>query len=230
MEKPSVKPVFWAAALAIARKDVQTELRSRELVSTMGLFALLSVLIFSFALELDRAARIEAISGVLWVTLVFASILGLNRSMSIEREQGGFDALMLAPIARPAIFFGKLIGNFAFTLIVGALLLPVMTVLYNVTLVQGWLALALLLGAFGFATVGTLLATMTAQTRAREALMPLVMMPVALPLLLAAVRATNGILDGAPLDAWAAWLQILFVLDMVFVVLAYLLFEYVIEE
>ena len=222
---PFVRTVF-----AIVAKDLRAELRSRELVSTMALFALLSILIFSFALELDRIARQEAISGVLWVTVVFASILGLNRSMAMEREAGNIDAMMLAPISRAAIFCGKLVGNFIFTLTVGLVLLPLMSVLYNASLLQAPLLLVLLLGTVGFSTVGTLLATMTVQTRARESLLPSVMMPVALPLGLAAVRASTGILTGAPVEDWAAWPQILLVVNIIYLTMCLLLFDYVIEE
>ncbi|HEX2907076.1 MAG TPA: heme exporter protein CcmB [Phototrophicaceae bacterium] len=225
-----MKTPFIKAVLSIVRKDLQIELRSRELVSSMGLFALLSILIFSFALELDRNARREAISGVLWVTVVFASVLGLNRSLAMERDQGNLDAMLLAPIDRVAIFFGKLVGNLVFTLVVGLLLLPIMTILYNENLVQPWLLLVLLLGTFGFATVGTLLAMMTVQTRARESLLPIVMLPVTLPVLLAAVRASTNILTGTPIADWIAWPQILIVVDIIYLVACYLLFEYVIEE
>ncbi|NWG17760.1 MAG: heme exporter protein CcmB [Chloroflexi bacterium] len=225
-----MKTPFFKAVLSIVRKDIQIELRSRELVSSMGLFALLSILIFSFALELDRTARQEAISGVLWVTVVFASILGLNRSLAMERDQGNLDAMLLAPIDRVAIFFGKLAGNLVFALVVGLLLLPIMTILYNQNLIRPWLLLVLLLGTFGFATIGTLLAMMTVQTRARESLLPIVMMPVALPVLLAAVRASTNILAQNPIADWIAWPQILVVVDIVYLVACYLLFEYVIEE
>ncbi len=225
-----MKTPFLKAVFSIVRKDLQIELRSRELVSSMGLFALLSILIFSFALELDRNARREAISGVLWVTIVFASVLGLNRSLAMERDQGNLDAMLLAPIDRVAIFFGKLFGNLVFTLIVGVLLLPIMTILYNHNLFQPWLVAVLLLGTFGFATVGTLLAMMTVQTRARESLLPIVMMPVALPVLLAAVRASTSILTEAPVADWIAWPQILVVVDIIYLVVCFLLFEYVIEE
>lgn len=225
-----MKTPFLKAVLSIVRKDLQIELRSRELVSSMGLFALLSILIFSFALELDRNARREAISGVLWVTIVFASVLGLNRSLAMERDQGNLDAMLLAPIDRVAIFFGKLAGNLIFALIVGLLLLPIMSILYNQNLVQPWLLLVLLLGTFGFATVGTLLAMMTVQTRARESLLPIVMMPIALPVLLAAVRASTSILTDMPLADWIAWPQILVVVDIIYLVACFLLFEYVIEE
>ncbi len=221
---------FWQAALAIARKDFRAEVRSRELVNTMGLFALLSVLIFSFALELDREARQSAISGVLWVTLVFASILGLNRSMAMERDQGSIDALLIAPIPRSAIFVGKLIANFTFTLVIGLILLPVMTILYNIPVLQPWVLLLLVLGVVGFASVGTLLAAMTVQTRARESLLPIVMLPMALPVLIAAVRASTGVLSAAPMEDWIAWPQIIAVVDLIYLTLCVLLFEFAIES
>jgi heme exporter protein B len=225
-----MKTPFFHTVLSIVRKDLQAELRSRELVSSMALFALLSILIFSFSLELDRVAREESIAGVLWVTVVFASFLGLNRSLAMERDQGNLDAMLLAPIDRPAIFFGKLVGNFLFTVIVGLILVPLMTVLYNTSLAQFWLIAVLLLGTLGFSTVGTLLATMTVQTRSRESLLPILMMPVALPVILAAVRASTGILNDSPPEDWMAWTQILAVVDFIYLVLCYLLFEYVIEE
>ncbi len=225
-----MKTPFLAAVYAIVAKDLRAEFRSRELVSSMALFALLSILIFSFALELNRLAREEAIGGVLWVTVAFASIIGLNRSLALERDQGNLDAMLLAPIARSAVFFGKLVGNFAFTLVVGLVLLPLLTVLFNVALIQPWVLAVLVLGVLGFSTVGTLLATMTVQTRARESLLPIVMLPVALPVLLGAVRATTAILSGAPTEDWIAWPQILVVVNLSYLVLCFLLFDYVIED
>ncbi len=221
---------FFAVVMSIIRKDFQAEWRSRELIGSMGLFALLSVLVFSFALELDRVARSESISGVLWVTIVFASILGLNRSMGMERDQGNLDALLLAPIHRSAIFVGKLVGNFVFTLVIGLLLLPLMTILYNVSLINLWLIAMLVLGTLGFTTLGTLLAAMAVQTRSREALLPIVMMPILLPLLLASVRASTAILDGTPQSDWIQWVQIVIVLDVIYTTMCFLLFEFVVEE
>jgi heme exporter protein B len=225
-----MKTSFAKTVLAIVRKDFQAELRSRELVSSMAVFALLSILVFSFALELDREARLNAVAGVLWVTVIFSSFLGLNRSLAMERDQGNLDGMLLAPIDRPAIFFGKLLGNFAFTLVVGLILVPLMTMLYNISLLRPALLVVLVLGTLGFTTVGTLLATMTVQTRARETLLPIVMMPVALPVLLTAVRASTAILADAPVADWIAWPQILMVTDVIYLVMCYLLFEYVVEE
>jgi heme exporter protein B len=224
-----MKRTFFKAVFAIARKDLQAEIRSRELIGAMGLFALLSVLVFSFALELDRLAREEAVGGVLWVTVVFASTLGLNRSLAMERDQGNLDAMLLAPIAPTAIYFGKLIGNLLFTLVVGLMLLPLMTILYNITLVRLELVIGLMLGTVGITTAGTLLATMTVQTRARETLLPIVMLPVVLPVLLAAVRATSGIIAQAPSGEWAPWLQLLAGIDLIYITLCALLFDYVVE-
>lgn len=225
-----MKTGFFKVALAIFRKDLRMELRSREIIGAMLLFALLSILIFSFALELDRIARQEAISGVLWMTVVFASVLGLNRSMATERDQGNIDAMLMAPLDRSAIFVGKFTGNLVFTLFVGVVLLPLMTILFNVVMVDLWVIAVLLLGTLGICSTGTLLAAMTVQTRAREALLPIALLPVALPVLLAAVKATTGIISGAPQADWIAWPQILLVINVIYLVLAFLTFEYAIEE
>ncbi|MFN7210148.1 MAG: heme exporter protein CcmB [Aggregatilineales bacterium] len=220
---------FLRAVYGIALKDLRAELRSRELLSLMLIFALLSLLIFSFALELDRIAREESISGVLWVTVAFASIIGLNRSLTLEREQGSLDAMLIAPIHRAAIFVGKLIGNFLFALIVGALLLPIAALLYNLPSLSLWLIGALVLGTLGLSSIGTLLATMTAQTRTRESLLPIVMLPLALPIVLTAVRATTGILSGQPSGDWLAWLQLLAFVDAVYFAACFVMFEFVVE-
>ena len=223
-----MKTAYIETVLAIASKDLRVELRSRELLSMTAIFALLSILVFSFALELDRTAREEAVSGVLWVTLIFASLLGLNRSLAQEYDQGNLDALLLAPVSRSAIFVGKLAGNALFTGLVGFLLLPLMTALYGMNMLDGRLILTTLTGIFGFCAIGTLLATMTVQTRAREALLPIAMLPIALPFLLTAVRATKGILIGA--SEWQVWFQLLLGITVIYLVLCLLLYKYVVEE
>ena len=225
-----MKTPFVTCVLAIVSKDLRAEMRSRELLSAMALFALLSILVFSFALELDRSAREEAVSGVLWVTLIFASLLGFNRSMALERDQGNLDAMLLAPVSRSAIFVGKLLSNYLFTLIVGLVLLPLMTVLYGLQLLDGWVIVTTVVGIFGFSTIGTLLATMTVQTRAREALLPIAMLPIVLPFLLTAVRATKGILGGVPASEWQGALGMLAAITVIYLVICLLLYSYVVEE
>ena len=218
---------FWRAVFTIIRKDLRAEFRSKELVSSMALFTLLSVLIFSFALELDRTARQEVVSGVLWVTLVFASVLGLNRSLANEREQGNLDAMMLAPIDRTSVYVGKMVGNFIFTAIIGFILLPVMTVLYNLNLSQPLMLLTLALGTLGLTAIGTLLSTMTVQTRSRETLLPIAMLPTTLPVILMVVRASSGILAE---EVEVVWFATLAVIDLLYLGLGIILFEYVVED
>lgn len=225
MSTPYFKVVF-----AVFRKDLVAELRSREIFGAMALFALLSVLVFSFALQLNLAERRDAISGVLWVTVVFAVVLGFNRSSAIEREGSSFDAMLLAPVGRGAIYIGKAASNYLFALLVGTALLPLMTILYNVQLLHWGALLAVVLGALGLSITGTLLSMMTVQTRTRETLLPIVMLPVALPLLLIVVTATSRIIGEAERGDWVPWLQLVGVLDVIYFTVCYLLFDFVVEE
>lgn len=225
-----MKTPFLTVMLAIVSKDFRGEMRSREILSAMTIFAFLCILVFSFALELDRVARQEAISGALWVTLIFASLLGFNRSLAQEGDQGNLDALLLAPVARSALYFGKLLSNYLFTLLVALLILPLMTVIYNSDLLNGWLLLTTALGLFSFSTIGTLLSLLTLHTGSREALLPIAMLPVALPLLLTAVRASTNILNGAPTGEWLVWLQLLAAVSVIYLALGWLLCGFVLEE
>lgn len=224
------KTPFFKAAFAVLIKDLQSEFRSRELISAMGLFAMLSVFAFSFALELERIILQTAASGILWVTILFAMILGLNRNLATEREQGSMDAMLLTPVDRPAIFVGKMLANLLFGLLVGLLLLPLMALIYNVNLVDWRMVGIILLGTTGLASMGTLLAAMTVQTRARDTLLPIVMLPAALPLILLAVRSSNGIINQQAPDLWIGLPPLLLVLDVIYLVLGYLLFPYVLED
>ena len=220
---------FLRATLVIAGKDLRAELRSRELLGLMLLFALLAILVFSLALELERLARQGAVSGTLWVTLVFASILGHNRSVALEREHGGHDLLLLAPVPRGAIFCGKLLANALLTLLVALLLLPTLTILFNLPTFPAGLLLVLPPGCLGLAAIGTLLATMTVQTRARDSLLPIVLLPPALPLLIAALRASNASLGDAPTGDMLAWLGWLLLIDGIYLGAGLLLYEHALE-
>src|SRR5512137_1718517 len=135
---------FFRSLAAIIWKDLAAELRSRELLSAMLVFALLVILIFNFALELDAQARSTVTAGVIWVTFAFAGTLGLNRSMAMEKDRGCLDGLLLAPVDRSAIYFGKVLGNLIFMFVVEAIVLPVYSVLYNVNLFQPGLIIVIL--------------------------------------------------------------------------------------
>lgn len=221
---------FFQAALTIFVKDLRSELRSRELVSAMGLFAFLSVMAFSFALELEPIILQNAAGGILWVTIIFAVILGLNRSLAAEREQGSMDAMLLAPIDRSAIFAGKMLANFLFGLVIGLILLPIASVLYNVSLIELRIVGLIAAGTLGLSSVGTLLSAMTAQTRTRDTLLPIVMLPTTLPILMLVVSATNGIVAAQPLELWQSMVPVLLGLDLIYLTMCVLLFPFVLEE
>lgn len=215
---------------AIIWKDLVAELRSRELLSAMLVFALLVILIFNFALELDISTRSSVTAGVLWVTFAFAGTLGLNRSMASEKDRGCLDGLLLAPVDRSVIYFGKAIGNLIFMLIVEIIILPVYSVLYNINLFQPGLILVILLGSVGYVAVGTLLATMAVQIRTRDIMLPILLFPLAIPVLIAAVKASDGFLQSLPLADIMPWLNLLIVYDIVFTTIAFMVFDYVVEE
>lgn len=224
------KASFSKVVTALIWKDLAAELRSRELLSAMIVFALLVILVFNFALELDVQTKKSATAGVLWVTFIFAGTIGLNRSMAVEKDRGCLDGLLLAPVDRSAIFFGKLIGNFCFMLVVEIIVIPVYSVLYNTNLFHSGLILVILLGSLGYVTVGTLLSTMSVQTRTREILLPILLFPVIIPILVAAVKATLGILDGLSFGDISAWIQLLVAYDVIFLALGWMVFDYVIRE
>jgi heme exporter protein B len=221
---------FLHAIGAIIWKDLAAELRSRELLSAMLVFALLMILIFNFALELDIKARASITAGVLWATFAFAGTLGLNRSMAMEKDRGCLDGLLLAPVDRSAIYFGKAIGNLVFMLLVEVIVLPVYSVLYNVNLFHWGLLLTLLLGSLGYVAVGTLLASMAVQTRTRDVLLPILLFPVIIPVLVSAVKASNGFLQGLEMAEIMPWINIMIVYDVIFTAIAFMVFDNVVEE
>jgi heme exporter protein B len=221
---------FLRAMLAVVWKDLAAELRSRELISSMLVFSVLVILIFNFALELDAQARSTVTSGVIWVTLVFAGTLGLNRSMAVEKDRGCLDGLLLAPVDRTAIYFGKALGNWVFMLIVAAIVLPLYSVLYNTSLFLPGLLLVILLGTAGYTAIGTLLSAMAVQARTRDILLPILLFPVTVPLLIAAVKASGGYLQGLQMVDIQPWLNLLGAYDVIFIAAAFMVFDYVVEE
>ena len=216
--------------LAIVWKDVRAELRTKDILSSMIVFAFLSVLIFQFAFDL-RADNVRLVlPGVLWIAITFAGVLGLNRSFILEQDRGSLEGLLLAPVDRSAIYFGKLIGNLLFIFAVELLLLPLMTVLFNVWLLTPALLLVLALGTVGYAAVGTLFAALSINTRAREVMLPILLFPVMVPVFVAGVQAVSELLDGETLAGIARWIQLLVAYDAIFIAAAMLLFDYVVEE
>jgi heme exporter protein B len=222
---------YLSQVAAIIAKDIAAELRTREMLSSMGVFSILVIIVFNFALELtDRQIVLTATPGALWVTIIFAGMLGLNRSLAVELDKGCLDGLLLTPVDRSAIFFGKALGNALFMLVVEVVVLPLFVVFFDVPLIRPWVMVIVVLGTLGFAGVGTLLSSMAVNTRAREVMLPILLFPVAMPELVAAVKATAGAMAGLPVSEWQQWLTLLIVFDVILIAVSFMVFEYVVEE
>lgn len=221
---------FLRKTFAIVHKDVVTELRTKEMFSSMLVFSLMAVFIFSIALDLSAADPLDTTPGLLWVTIAFAGTLGLNRSLAQEQENRCIDGLLLAPMDRSAIFFGKATGNILFIGVVELIVVPVFAVLFNVPLLRPSVWLVIVLGTVGYAAVGTLFSTMAVNTRAREVMLPILLLPVSVPIFVAAVNATGGFLAGDSVSDVASWLQLLVAYDAIMIAISFMTFDFVVED
>ena len=219
------------AAAIIVAKEVRAEFRARELLNTTLIFALVVVVIFSFAFDPTAAEARRFGPGLLWIALLFAGSLMLQPSFAREHANDTLDALCLAPVSPFAILLGKIAANFVFLTACEVLLLPVFAVLYNVALlpVLGRLVLVLVLVTFGLTITGTVFSAVAAQARMRELLLPLLLLPVLVPLLLAAVEATAGLLADTP-ELQRTWLEVLIGFDVIFFTASWLLSDFLLQE
>ena len=221
---------FILPILTLTWKDILLELRSREMVVTLGVFSFLVVIIFNFAVEPTPEIVATVAPGILWVTFTFAGILGLGRSFALEKDQGNLEGLMLCPVSRDVIFFGKLAGIFILMLVVEALVLPLFAVLFDLSLFLPEIILVGVLATLGFAAVGTIFSAMAINTRSREIMLPLLFLPVVVPVIIAAVETTSGALQG---DSWGEigkWIQLIAVFDVVFIIVSAFVMQFVLEE
>ncbi len=221
---------YFQVVWAVLWKDVRIEWRTKDMFTSMAVFAVLALLIFNFAFELRVPDKRMVVPGVLWVAVAFSGVLGLGRAFINEKDKGSLAGLLLAPVDRSAIYLGKMLANFLFILVVEAFILPLITVFFNVAIISLPLLLILFLGTLGFSAVGTVFSALAVNTRAREVLLPVLLFPVLLPVLLAGIRATIGFLEGETLVDNLNWLRMIGFFDILFLVVAFLTFDYVVEE
>lgn len=217
------------AALAITRKDLLVEFRSRQFLGAMLAFTLVTIVTLNFAFDLDRGNRTSDAAGALWIAFFFAGMLGLGRSIALERDRGTFEGLLLTPVDGGTLFLGKFMATLLSILLVQVITLPVFAVLYNLPALHPWVIAITLVGTVGFAGLGTLFSAVAANGRAREVLLPLLLFPLLVPVLIAAVQATALVFQGERGDL-IAWFNLMVAFDVIFVTLAYLGFSFVIEE
>ncbi|MBA3328857.1 MAG: heme exporter protein CcmB [Solirubrobacterales bacterium] len=218
---------------ALLAKDLAVELRTRESVPAMALFSVTTYVIFHFGLDRDRIDG-DLASGVLWVTVLFAAILGVNRLFVAEHEQGGFDGFLLAPVDRTALLVAKALGLFCYLCVVEVVAVPAFVVLLlGPGPGQALPELVLVLAAAnaGIAIVGTLVAALAIQTRARDLIVPLVALPLLVPVVLAAAEATTPLFLQEGAEALPArWLAVLGLYDLLFALIAYAVFDFLLED
>ncbi len=220
--------VIWA----IFVKDIKVEWRSRETLASMSLFGLLIVFLFNFAFEPAREESLRLLPGLLWISFAFAGILGFNRSFAGERENQCLEGLSLAPVDPGAIYLGKVLANLFFLIVAEAVVVFATSLWYNFSFLPSlrWFSCVLFLGTLGYVAVGTIFAAVAANTRMREVMLPVLQFPVAVPVFVGAIEATNGVLKGDAPGDYASWVKLLAGFSVVFLILSFLLFEYVLEE
>jgi heme exporter protein B len=221
---------FWSTVATLLWKDVLLELRTKDIIISVLVFALLVIVIFNFAIEPTQATVALVAPGVLWVAITFGGVLGLTRSFALEKDSGNLHGLMLAPVGRDAIFFGKMLGNFLFMVVVEIIVFPVFAVLFNLSSVVPELIPLALLATLGIATVGTVFSAMAVNTRSREVMLPLLFFPSVLPMIVAAVEASGVIIGGGVGADLGRWVPLLLVFDAIFLVISPIAFNMVVED
>ena len=216
----------------IFRKDLLIELRTKDSLNAMLLFGIVVLVVFNFALESMRDTIRSAVPGVLWVSFAFSGTLGLNRIFAAEKENSCLQGLLMVPMERGIIFLGKMLAASVFMLFTEAVIFLFTLVFFNLKVWREipYLILVFVLGTLGFTAVGTLLSAISVNTKMREVLLPVILFPVAIPILINAVEATSIILNTVDYRVLKLPLTMISVFTIVFVTLAYLLFEYVLED
>jgi heme exporter protein B len=217
---------------AVFSKDLRVEWRDRETLASMCVFSILIVFLFNFAFEPGREESLRMLPGLLWIAFFFAGILGFNRSFAAERENACLEGMTLAPVDAGAIYLGKLLSNLFFLAVTEFVVVFAVTLWYNFSFLPSLERFALIafLGTLGYAALGTIFGAISANTRMREVMLPVLQFPAAFPLFIGAIEATSGALRGDPPGDYSGALQLLAGASVIYVVLSYLLFEYVLEE
>lgn len=216
---------------AIVWKDTLSEFRTMEMLISMFMLAVLILIIFIFSIHLGKVKAIDVAPGVLWIAIIFAGTIGLNRSFLNEKENDCILGIMSMPIDRSAIYFGKMISNFIFMVIMEIFIFPVFIVFFNLP-IQNMTGILLItfLGTLGFTACGTLLSAMSVASVKLRYMLPILLYPLILPVVIAAVQSTGALLYGKQIADIIPWLKLLTAFDIIFIAVSFLIFEYTLED
>ena len=218
--------VIWA----IGRKDLLLETRNKDVIVAVSVFALLVLMIFTFAIDINQVNAKLTGPGILWASIAFAGVTGLNRAFALELEGNTLEALMLAPISRDLIYAGKMFGNFLFITAAQIIVIPIFAVLFNLAVLRWEMLVVSLLTTIGFSAIGTLFAAMTIRVRAREVMLPLLFLPVVTPLIMAAVESTSHVVNDSSWPEIYQWIQLAIAFDISFIVISAFIFQQILED
>ncbi len=214
----------------MVRKDFLLEIRSKDVVLPVFIFSFLVVVTFNFALQSTPNTANLVVPGILWVSILFGAIVGFGRMFLSESEQGAFQGLLTAPIGRDVIFFGKVISNVLFLLLIELILLPILVVLFNVTLSPLYMLYVSIPALIGISLSGMLFAAISMNMRAKEVMLPILFLPVVVPIILGAVESTYGVMNGNNLDYFLKWIVLMIVFDLIYSVLGPVSFTVIVED
>ena len=217
---------------AIVWKDFITELKTRELFSSMFIFALLVIIIFIFSIDLSIVKASEVGPGVLWVAFLFAGTIGLNRSFMLEKENDCLQGLLLAPVDRTVLYFGKLLSKFIFLLTMEFFILPLFMIFFNVDILSNILPLiyVIFVGTLGFCAIGTLLSSLSANLKTRDIMLPILLYPLIIPIVIGSVKMTEQGLTGEPLSDMMNWVSLTLCFDVIYIAVSIMTIDFVLEE
>jgi heme exporter protein B len=232
MNKAKETTSFWTAVWAMVWKDLRIEQHTRQTISIMVMFSLVTVVMFNFALEANLDAVRNVATGLLWATILLAGTLGLNRSLAIERENQAMDAILIAPIDRNAIYLGKVISISTFSILLELILVVVFIIFFNKPFWRPQVLLILFLGTVGYIAVGVLVTSMTIQTRTRDVLLPVLLLPLSLPLVLPAATAVAAYMfpQLPPFNEVQSPLFLVILYDILMVTAGFFTYHYVVES
>lgn len=223
---------LFRTALLLAKKDLLSELKTKQILVTQMIFAGLVIVVFSFAFDPANNTTKAVIPGIIWVIIVFSGILGLNRSFISEQRNDTIQGLLVAPMEAASIFLGKIIANFTMILIVELVSIPFLFLLFDFKMLGSitYFILVIFVGSFGFISIGTFLAALAANSKSSEMLLPLLLFPITSPILIGVTQATRIILtDMSKLSSALSWTQMVTAYDIIFFVVSFLLIDYVLE-
>jgi heme exporter protein B len=226
------RSLFLSAVWSIVWKDLRIEKHTRQIISVMAMFSLVTVIMFNFALEANLAAARDVATGLLWATILLAGTLGLNRTMAIERENQTMEAILMAPVPRSAIYLGKVISTTLFVLALEAIMVFMFIIFFNKPFWRPMVLLVLFLGTIGYMAAGVLITSMTIQTRTREVLLPVLLLPLSLPLVLpAAMTVAAYMFPQTPaLSEVQSPLSLVLIYDLLMLTAGFLTYHYVVES